>query len=160
MAWWLLITALVVGALAFAYREHRRDGRRLTALFSTLAAKYGGEVRPGSWLVLPQLRFERDGGRYLVAAMASSGAHEGGSGSFTFVEVELPAERLQDVRVEGSDPAAASSLPAAVRAALPASPVSRLEAVGRKVRVEMRGIVRSAEDLEQLIHIAGLLARR
>ena len=67
------IAALVAGALAFACREHRRDGRRLTALFSALAAKYGGEVRPGYWLVLPQLRFERDGGRYLVAAMASSG---------------------------------------------------------------------------------------
>ena len=100
MFWWLVITVVVAAAVAFAYREHTRHARRLTALFAALAEQYGGEVRPSSVLVLPQLRFERDGGRYLVSAMPNSGAHEGSSGPFTFVDVELPSDTGHKIRVE------------------------------------------------------------
>jgi hypothetical protein len=117
MDWWLAITVLAGAAVAYAYREHTRHGRRLTALFASLADSYGGELRPGSLLVLPQLRFEQDGGRYLVTAMANSGAHDGASGPFTFVDVELPSDSGQAIRVERramgppADPSAPGSVP-------------------------------------------------
>jgi len=67
--------------------------------------------------VLPQLRFEQDGGRYLVTAMANSGAHDGASGPFTLVNVELPSDSGQEIRVERrtvgrpADPSAPGTLP-------------------------------------------------
>ncbi len=100
MDWWLAIMVLAAAAVAYAYREHTRHWRRLAALFASLADKYGGEVRPGSLLVLPQLRFEQDSGRYLVTAMANSGAHDGARGPFTFVDVELASNSGQEIRVE------------------------------------------------------------
>jgi len=117
MDWWLAITILAAAAVAYAYREHTRHGRRLTALFASLADKYGGKVRPGSLLVFPQLRFEQDGGHYLVAAMANSGAHDGARGPFTFVDVELPSDSGQKIRVERravgrpADPRAPGTVP-------------------------------------------------
>jgi hypothetical protein len=117
MDWWLAITVLAAAAVAYAYREHTRHWRRLTALFASLAEKYGGEVRPGSLLVLPQLRFEQDGGRYLVTAMANSGAHDGARGPYTFVDVELPWDSGQEIRVERraagrpADPSAPGTAP-------------------------------------------------
>lgn len=113
MDWWLAITILVAAALAYGYREHTRGRRRLTALFASLAEGNDGQVKPGSLFVLPQLRFERGGGCYLVTAMASSGAHDGASGPFTLVAVELPSDRGQEVRVERR------------AAALPADPGAR-----------------------------------
>jgi cbb3-type cytochrome oxidase subunit 3 len=100
MDWWLAITVLFAAAVAYAYREHTRHRRRLAALFASLAEEHQGEVRPGSLLVLPQLRFAQDGKRFLVTAMANSGAHEGARGPFTLVDVELPADSGQQVRVE------------------------------------------------------------
>ena len=100
MHWWIAIALLVGSAMAYAYYSHRRDGRHLMELFALLAEQYGGDVRPTSLLVLPQLRFEHDGGRYLVTAMPNNGAHEGASGPFTFVDVELPSDTGQKIRVE------------------------------------------------------------
>ncbi len=117
MDWWLAITIFVAAAVAYGYREHTRHRRRLAALFASLAEEYQGEVRPGTLLVLPQLRFERDGGRYLVTAMANSGAHEGARGPFTFVDLELPSDSGQQVRVErravgrAADPSAPGIVP-------------------------------------------------
>jgi hypothetical protein len=117
MDWWLAIMVLAAAAVAYAYREHTRHWRRLAALFASLAHKYEGEVRPGSLLVLPQLRFEHDGGRYLVTAMANSGAHDGARGPFTFVDVELPSDSGQEIRVERravgrpADPSVAGTVP-------------------------------------------------
>lgn len=146
MHWGLAIAALVAAALVYACRAHVRDRRRLTALFASLAARHGGEVRPGTWLVLPQLRFERDGRHYLVAAMPNSGAHEGASGPFTFVDVELPAD-------------IAPRIP--LREELSGSRLTQLEArvEGRKVSVHMYGIATSSDQLEELIEIAARLAR-
>jgi hypothetical protein len=117
MDWWLAITVLAAAAVAYAYREHRRHWRRLAALFASLSDEYGGEVRPGSLLVLPQLRFEQDGGRYLVTAMANSGAHDGARGPFTFVDVELASDSGHEIRVERravrrpADPSAPGGVP-------------------------------------------------
>jgi len=188
MYWWLAITVLAATAVAYAYREHTRHWRRLAALFASLADEYGGEVRPGSLLVLPQLRFEQDGGRYLVTAMANSGAHDGARGPFTFVDVELPSDSRQAIRVERravgrpTDPSGPGTVPieglhafgdafriraggrfleAPLREKLMASRLPRLEArvEGQKVSVHMDGIAVSREELDELIDIASLLAR-
>lgn len=60
----------------------------------------GGGRTPSDQGELPQLRFENDGGRYLVTAMPNNGAHKGASGPFTFVDVELRSDTGQKIRVE------------------------------------------------------------
>ena len=143
MDWWLTITVLVAAAVAYAYCEHTRHWRRLEALFASLADKHGGEVRPGSLLVLPQLRFERDGGRYLVTAMANSGAHDGASGPLTLVDVEMPSDSGQEIRVERravgrpADPSAPGT-----------APIAELHAFGDAFRVRAGGAQATARLLE------------
>jgi hypothetical protein len=162
MEWWLAITALAVAALAYAYREHARHRRRLGPLFASIAEERGGRVTPGSLLVLPQLRFEQDGGRYLVTAMANSGAHDGERGPFTLVEVELPRAFEDAFRIRvGDAPATFRFLEARVREKLMASRLPRLEVrrEGRRLRVHMDGIAASREEIEELIDIASRLAR-
>ena len=100
MEWWLIIGGLIAAALAFGYRDHTRQSRRLAGILAVLAAKHGGEVRRGGLLVLPQLRFENGGRRFLVTAMASAGATAKESAPFTFAEVELPVDTGARLRVE------------------------------------------------------------
>jgi hypothetical protein len=100
MDWWLIIGGVIAAALAFGYWDHTRQSRRLGGIFAVLAAKHGGEVKRGNLLVLPQLRFERDGRRFLVSAMASAGATAKDSAPFTFVDVELPCDTEAKLRVE------------------------------------------------------------
>lgn len=100
MDWWLIIGGMVAAALALAYWEHTRQSRRLARIFAVLAARHGGEVERGSLLVLPQLRFESAGRRFLVTAMASAGATAKNSSPFTFVDVELPVDTGAKLRVE------------------------------------------------------------
>jgi hypothetical protein len=69
---WLIIAGLIAAALAYGYRDHRRQSRRLAGIFAVLAAKHGGEVKRATLLVLPRLRFERDRRRFLVTAMAEN----------------------------------------------------------------------------------------
>jgi hypothetical protein len=57
-------------------------------------------VKRGGLLVLPQLRFEKDGRRFLVTAMANAGAVAKESAPFTLVEVELPCDTGAELRVE------------------------------------------------------------
>jgi hypothetical protein len=102
--WWIAIAALLAAALTWAWRAHTRDARELAALFGPLADEQGGELRAGSLLALPQLRFEGEGRRWLVSALASSGAHEGASGPFTFVDVERVEAAGPSVRVERRRP--------------------------------------------------------
>jgi len=178
MDWWLAIIVLAVAAVAYAYREHTRHRRRLAALFASLSEKYGGEVRPGTRLVLPQLRFEQDGGRYLVTAMANSGAHEGARGSFTFVDVELPADSGQQVRVErravgrATGPSAPGSVPAEglhafedafrIRAGDAASTVRFLEAPVREKLLASRlpRLEARVEGRKVSVHMDGVAASR
>ena len=54
----------------------------------------------GSFLALPRLRFEMNDRRYLVSAMASSGAIGRVRGPFTFVEVDLPFDTGQRLLLE------------------------------------------------------------
>ncbi len=104
MTWGLIIAAVVVAALIYGYREHGKDSRHLAKLFAALAASYRGQVKRASILALPQLRFERDGRRVLVGALATSGqvaaGSSGYSGPFTFVDLELPFDTGQKIRVE------------------------------------------------------------
>jgi hypothetical protein len=100
MEWWLIIGGLIAAALVYGYRDHTRHRRRLSRIFAVLAARLGGTVTPGGLLVLPQLRFERDGRPVLVTAMASAGASAKESAPFTFAQVELPAEAGAELRVE------------------------------------------------------------
>ena len=104
MSWWLIIAAIVAAALVYGYWEHGKDSRHLARLFAPLAAKHGGEVTSASFLALPQLRFETGGRRFLVAAMATSGdvvaGSSGYSGPFTFVDLDLPFETGQRLRIE------------------------------------------------------------
>lgn len=104
MTWGLVIGAVIVAALVYGYWEHGKDSRHLAKLFAVLAAKYGGQVKRGSFLALPQLRFERDGRAVLVGALATSGqvaaGSSGYSGPFTFVDLELPFDSGQKIRAE------------------------------------------------------------
>ena len=97
MDWWLVVTLMIAAALAYGYWTHKHERRHLARLFDLLAAEYGGEVKPGNWLVYPQLRFEVKNRHYLVAAMATSG--DEGSGPFTFVDLDFPFDTGQKVRV-------------------------------------------------------------
>ena len=178
MHWWLAITLLVAAAVAYAYRAHTGDRNRLTVLFASLAEKYGGEATPGSLLALPQLRFERNGQRYLVGAMPNSGAHEGASGPFTFVDVELPSDAGQEFRVErrGAGRAVAPSAPGAaaitglqafedafrIRARDPTAAVRLLEAPVREKLLASRLSRLEARVAGQKVsvHMAGIAASR
>jgi hypothetical protein len=109
MDWWLIILALIAAALAYAYWGHISQSRYLTKIFTLLAERHQGEVKRASPLVLPQLRFETNGRRFLVTAMASSGTVVAGasgySGPFTFVDLQLPfdtAREAQIVRASGA----------------------------------------------------------
>jgi hypothetical protein len=100
MVWWLVIAAVVAAALAYGYRDHTKQSRHLARLFAVLAAKHRGRVKAASLLALPQLRFETDGRKVLVAAVATSGAESLDRGPFTLVDLELPFDSGQKVRVE------------------------------------------------------------
>gem|GEM_PF-3577799 len=104
MTWGLVIAAVIVAALAYGYWDHTKQSRHLAKLFVALAAKYQGQVKRASLLALPQLRFERDGRRVLVGALATSGhvsaGSSGYSGPFTFVDLELPFDSGQKLRAE------------------------------------------------------------
>ncbi len=103
MPWWLIIAALIAAALAYGYWDHSQRSRRLAKLFADLAARHGGEVRRASLVALPQLRFELDGRRVLVTAMATSGTSGRGNGPFMVVKLELPFDTGQKVRIERND---------------------------------------------------------
>jgi hypothetical protein len=110
MIWWIVIPAVIAAALAYAYWEHGKQGRRLANLFTPLAASLGGEVKAATFLALPQLRFERDGRKYTVGAMASGGPNVSGSasrpgfnGPFTFANLELPFDTRQELRILRAD---------------------------------------------------------
>ncbi len=90
MSWWLLITSIIAAALAYGYWDHVHERRHLARIFARLAQERRGEVKPGSWLVFSQLRFEMENRHYLVAAMATDGSDSGESGPFTVVDVQLP----------------------------------------------------------------------
>lgn len=110
MIWWIVIAAVIAAALAYAYWEHGKHGRRLTGLFVPIAASHGGEVKAATVLALPQLRFERDGRRFVLGAMASGGPNVSGTasrpgfnGPFTFANVELPFDTGQELRILRTD---------------------------------------------------------
>lgn len=110
MIWWIVIPAVLVAALCYAYWEHRKHSRRLVDLFAPLASKYGGEVKAATVLAMPQLRFERNGRRYFIGAMASGGPLVSGSSSrpgfnapFTFAELENRFDTGQELNIQRSD---------------------------------------------------------
>ncbi len=103
MSWWLVIAAFIAAALAYGYWDHTRQSRRLAKLFADLAAKHRGEVTRATLVALPQLRFEIDGRRVLVTAMATSGALGRDSGPFMVVNLDLPFDTGQKIRIERSD---------------------------------------------------------
>ncbi len=97
MFWWIVIASAVCAAVIYAYREHRKDSRRLAALFLGLAEKYGGDVESGGWLYLPRLDFELGGRHCLLTAMATDGS-EGGS-PFTLIELRLADDTGGKIRI-------------------------------------------------------------
>lgn len=110
MIWWFIIPAAAVAALGYAYWEHGKQGRHLTRLFTPIATAYDGEVKAGTFLALPQLRFERDGRKYFIGAMASGGPNVSGSasrpgfnGPFTFANLQLPSDTGQELRILRTD---------------------------------------------------------
>jgi hypothetical protein len=107
MYWWLAIALIITAALAYGYWDHTGQSRQLARLFANLAAKYQGEVKKADLLALPQLRFEKDGCHLLVSAMETSGhvvaGTSGYTGPFTFVDLNLPFDTAQKIRVERSD---------------------------------------------------------
>jgi hypothetical protein len=110
MIWWIVIPAAIAVALAYAFWDHRKQSRRLVGLFAPLAATYGGTVKAATILALPQLRFEREGRRYSVGAMATAGTRVSGSasrpgftGPFTFANVDIPLDTGQDLSILRTD---------------------------------------------------------
>ena len=110
MIWWIVIPAVIAAALAYAYWEHRKQSRRLVDLFIPLATTYGGDVKAATVLALPQLRFERDGRRYFLGAMASGGTLVSGSasrpgfnGPFTFANLEIQPDTGQELNIQRTD---------------------------------------------------------
>ena len=96
--------------MAYAFWEHRTQSRHLVDLFTPLAATHGGHVKAASFLALPQLRFERDGRRYLAGAMATAGTRVSGSasrpgfsGPFTFIHVDIPLDTGQNMNILRTD---------------------------------------------------------
>jgi hypothetical protein len=121
MSWWLVIAAFIAAALAYGYWDHTRQSRRLAKLFADLVAKHGGEVKRATLVALPQLRFETAGRRVLVTAMATSGALGRGSGPFMVVDLELPFDTGQKIRIERSDADLASGANRLIDAVTPGS---------------------------------------
>lgn len=123
MSWWIAITAFIAAALAYGYWDHTKQSRHLTQLFARLAEKYQGKVKKANLLALPQLRFDMNGRRFLVTAMATSGhvvaGSSGYSGPFTFVDLSLPFDPGQKVRVERSDSNLTSSANRLIAAVMP-----------------------------------------
>ncbi len=110
MIWWIVIPAVAVAALAYAYWAHGKQSRHLARLFAARAKAYNGDVKAGTFLALPQLRFQRDGRKYFVGAMASGGPNVAGSasrpgfnGPFTFANLELPFDTGREVRILRTD---------------------------------------------------------
>lgn len=99
MNWWLAITIFIAAALAYSYRVHTRERRHLARLFSLLAPDCQGEVKPGNWLVFPQLHFKIENRHYLVTAMATAGTDTAESGPFTLVDLQLPVDTHRKIRV-------------------------------------------------------------
>jgi hypothetical protein len=129
-------------------------------------------------LVLPQFRFEQDGGRYLVTAMANTGAHDGAHGPFTFVDVELPSDSGQEIRVERrvvghpADPSAPGTVPIGelhafedafrIRAGDAAATVRFLEAPVREKLMASRlpRLEARVEGQKVSVHMDGIAASR
>ena len=107
MFWSLVIAAVLVGALAFGYRDHTHQSRHLAKLFAPLAARHEGQVKRANLLALPQLRFEIDKRRFFLTALATSGQVAAGtsgySGPFTFVDLKLPSGTGRKIRLERGD---------------------------------------------------------
>ena len=109
MIWWLVIIGGIGIAMAYAYWLHGSESRKLAQPLAELAQATGGQLRAASLVALPQLRFERNGRRYLVTAMASDGAEGPNAGPFTVVDLVLPFDTRQTLRVERSDKSLAGS---------------------------------------------------
>jgi hypothetical protein len=123
MSWWIAITAFIAAALAYGYWNHTKESRHLAKLLARLAEKYQGKAKKANLLALPQLRFDMNGRRFLVTAMATSGhvvaGSSGYSGPFTFVDLSLPFDPGQKVRVERSDSNLTSSASRLIAAVMP-----------------------------------------
>lgn len=123
MVWWFAITLIIAAALAYGYWDHTSQSRHLAGLYSGLATKYQGKVKKANLLALPQLRFEKDGHRFLVSAMVTSGqvvaGSSGYSGPFTFVDLYLPFDTAQMVHVERSDANLLGSVSSLIEATTP-----------------------------------------
>ena len=98
MDWWLVITLIIAAAMAYGYWTHNHERLHLARLFGLLAPEHRGDVKPGSWLVFPQLRFWIGNRHYLITAMATDGTETGKSGPFTFVELEVPFDTFLKIR--------------------------------------------------------------
>jgi hypothetical protein len=110
MIWWIVIPAIMVAALAYAYWEHRKQSRHLVDLFTPIATAYSGDIKAATVLTLPQLRFVRDGRRYFLGAMASGGtlvsgtaSRPGFNGPFTFVNLEIQPETGHELNIQRTD---------------------------------------------------------
>ncbi len=160
MSWWLVIAALIAAALAYGYWDHTQQSRRLAKLFADLAAKHGGEVTRASLVALPQLRFETDGRRVLVTAMATSGTHGRGSGPFMVVKLELPFDTEQKIRIERSDADLTSGANRLIDAVTPGSrPTTGDEAFDEAFRLEWSDPVFASRLLDPHVRRTLLSAR-
>lgn len=123
MSWWIAITAFIAAALTYGYWNHTKESRHLAKLFARLAEKHQGKVKKANLLALPQLHFDMNGRRLLVTAMATSGhvlaGSSGYSGPFTFVDLSLPFDPGQKVRVERSDSNLTSTANRLIAAVMP-----------------------------------------
>lgn len=178
MEWWLIIGAVVIMALVFAYREHNRERRRLGKLFKLLAAKHRDQAKAGSFLYLPELFFEKDHGSYRLGAMATSGSP--GDGPFTYLKLRMAEDCALKATLKRKDAKADAAValeeaygikgagweelthllkPRLARKLLE----SRLKGLELRlnradIALHLEGFVQDKEALDEMIELAGLLA--
>ena len=99
----LTIGVIIAAALVHGYCEHTRESRQLDGVFKGFARVHGGRVTRRKFFALPKFRFEWSGRNAWIGAMANAGATAPDQGPFTYLDLELPRDTGQHLRIERAD---------------------------------------------------------
>ena len=99
----LTIGVIIAAALVHGYCEHTRESRQLDGVFKGFARVHGGQVTRRTFLRLPKFRFEWGGRNAWIGALANAGFAAPDQGPFTYLDLELPRDTGQHLRIERTD---------------------------------------------------------
>lgn len=102
----LTLGVIIVAALVHGYCEYTRESRQLDGVFKGFAKVYGGQVTRKTFLKLPKFQFEWGGRNAWIGALAKAGFAAPDKGPFTYLDLELPRDTGQHLRIERADTAA------------------------------------------------------